>query len=99
MERMDLQDIKKRFEESTKKQHDYRHLPRTRCVVTYNERLEIILPPGEDASTFCQGRKVLDPKAHQVVYPQTKAGLQVVLIDFDTGMIVYVYPETLLPPG
>lgn len=97
---MDLQGIKKRFEESTKKQrHDHLHLPRIRCVVTYNERLEIILSPGEDPSTFCQGRKVLDPQAHQVVYPQTKAGLQAVLIDFDTGMILYIYPEMLLPPG
>ena len=96
---MDLQNVKERFEKGIQKQHDHRHLPRMRCVVTYNERLEIILPPGEDDPTFCQGRKVLDPKAHQVVYPQTKAGLQAVLIDFDTGMIAYVYPETLLAPG
>jgi len=87
------------FEKSVQKQHDHLHLPRIRCVVTWNERLEIILPPGEDASTFCQGRKVLDPQAHQIVYPGTKSGLQAVLIDFDNGMIVYVTPETLLPPG
>ena len=76
------------------KQHDHRHLPRTRCVVTYNERLEIILPPGTDATAFCQGTKTLDPKAHQVVYPQFQSDLEAVLVNFDTGMIVFVKPET-----
>ena len=93
---MELQDIKKRFETGVKKPHDHRHLPRTRCVVTFGERLEFILPEGADASTFCRGTRVLDPKAHQIVAPQQRAALQSVIINFDTGRIVFVYPETKL---
>ncbi len=93
---MELQGIKKRFEESVQKPHDHRHLPRTRCVVTFGERLEFILPPGTDASTFCRGTQVLDPQAHQIVYPQSQPELQSVIVNFDNGMIVYVMPETKL---
>lgn len=79
---------------AVRKQHDYRHLPRTRCVVTFGERLEFVLPEGTDAATFCQGTETLDPKAHQIVFPQFQADLQAVLVNFDTGMVVYVKPET-----
>ena len=97
---MELQAIKKRFEESTKKQrHDHLHLPRIRVVAILNERLEFILPPGEDALAFCRGTKVLDPTTHQIVAPQQRAALQSVIVNFDTGTIVFVYPEALLPPG
>lgn len=91
---MEYQEAKDKLEKSMQKQHDHRHLPRVRCVVTFGERLEFILPEGTDPATFCRGEKTLDPRAHQVVFPQFQSDLEAVLINFDTGMIVYVKPET-----
>jgi len=89
------QEIVKDFGERVMvKQHDHRHLPRTRCVVTFGERLEFILPEGTNPIDFCRGVKTLNPKAHQVVYPQFQADLEEVIVNFDKGMVVFVRPDT-----
>ena len=91
--KVSYKDAVQRLDKSVKKQHDYRHLPRTRCVTTWNERLEFILAEGMDAHTFCQGERTLNPTAHQVVYPGTYPGLLEIIHNFDTGKTVYVIPE------
>ena len=92
---MELQGIKKRFETSVQKQHDYRHLPRTRCKVLLPSGVwvEFILPPGEEAAAFCRGEKTLNPKAHQIKFPGTQPELQEVIVNFDTGKAIMVIPE------
>ena len=75
-----------KLQERVQKQHDHRHLPRTRCVIWQNEqRLEFVLPEGETVDTFCRGEKKLNPKAHQIVYPGTKVGLVSVRVNFDSA--------------
>lgn len=95
---MELQKIKKRFEESVQKPHDYRHLPRTRCIVMLPSGVEFqfILPEGATADTFCRGEKTLDPKAHQIIFPGSRPELESVIVNFDTGKVVQVIPETKL---
>lgn len=87
------EEIVGQFEKGVRKQYDYRHLPRTRCVAKFGgeERLEFILPSGEDPETFCRGWKKLSTS--QIVFPQTQPELEGVLINFDVVPLVFVIPE------
>ena len=87
---MEYKQVVEQFGKSVRKQGPG-HLPRTRCVATFQERLEFILPEGTEALTFCRGTKTLDPS--RLVFPQTQPELQSVIVNFDTGMIVFVMPE------
>lgn len=93
MEKVTYEEARERLEKRVHKQHDYRVLPRTRCVVTWNERLEFILPEGTEAAAFCRGEKTLNPKEHQIVFPGSQPELLEVIVNFDTGKVVYVIPE------
>jgi len=85
------------FEGAVHKQHDHRKLPRTRCVIWQNEqRLEFVLPEGTTVDTFCRGKKKLEPKTHQIVYPGTKVGLVSVTVNFDVVPITFEYLDEKL---
>lgn len=86
-------DAKKKLDEAVGKQHDYRKLPRMRCVAKMagEERIEFILPEGTNPATFCKGWKELS--INQLIFPQTQPEIKSILVNFGAVSLIFVSPE------